>query len=181
MGMPVRPYYTAADVLAMPEDGNKCEVVHGELLVSPGPRLLHQLIVFRLVELIGSYLRQNPVGAGFAGGNVSWSEETLVIPDLLVADLTEARTMSWDRVKTLLLVIEVLSPSHARQDRFTKRRLYQEVGVPLYWVVDADTQVVEVWTPDALFPVTEHHEIRWHPEGAEDPLVISFEELFREV
>ncbi len=181
MGMPVRPYYTAADVLAMPEDGNKYEVVHGELLVSPGPRLLHQLVVFRLVELIGSYLRQHPVGAGFAGGNVSWSEETLVIPDLLVADLTEARTMSWDRVKTLLLVIEVLSPSHARQDRFTKRRLYQEVGVPFYWVVDADAHVVEVWTPDALFPVTEHHEIRWHPEGAEDPLVISLDELFREV
>jgi hypothetical protein len=42
MGMPARHYYTAADVRALPDDGNRYEVVHGELLVSPGPRLLHQ-------------------------------------------------------------------------------------------------------------------------------------------
>ena len=59
--------------------------------------------------------------------DISWSDDTLVQPDVLVADLEEVRTLDWAKVKTLLLVIEVLSPSTARYDRFTKRRLYQEV------------------------------------------------------
>ena len=64
--------------------------------------------------------------------DISWSDDTLVQPDLFVADLVEARTMDWARMKTLLLVVEVLSPGTARYDRFTKRRLYQEVNVPVY-------------------------------------------------
>jgi len=181
MGMPIAHYYTAADILAMPDDGNKYEVVHGELLVSPGPRMLHQVVAFRLAHLIEAYLERYRVGVGFPGGNLSWSDDTLVIPDLLVADLEESRTMSWDQVKTVLLVIEILSPSTARHDRFTKRRLYQEVGIPLYWLVDADARTVEVWTPDVLFPVTEQESITWHPAGAAEPLEIRLAELFREV
>jgi hypothetical protein len=73
MGMPARHYYSAAEVLAMPEDGNRYEVVHGELLVNPGPRLVHQLVVFRLTELIGAYLRRYPVGVG-----LSWWQHHLV-------------------------------------------------------------------------------------------------------
>ncbi len=181
MGMPIRHYYTAADLLAMPEDGNKYEVVHGELLVSPGPRMLHQRIVGRLDRLIGQYLDTQGVGEVYPGGDLPFADDSLVTPDLLVHDLESARTLSWDLTNLPLLVIEVLSPSSTRQDRFTKRRLYQEVGVPLYWVVDADAKCVEVWTPEALFPVTEHHEVRWHPEGADEPLVVGLEELFKTV
>jgi Uma2 family endonuclease len=76
-------------------------------------------------------------------------------------------------------VVEVLSPSTVDQDRFTKRRLYQEVGVPLYWLVDADSRTVEVWTPEADFPVVEDREITWQPAGAAEPLVIHLAELFR--
>ena len=181
MGMPVRYYYTAADLLAMPEDGNKYEVVHGELLVSPSPRMLHQRIVGRLDRLIGGYLDTQGVGEVYPGGDLPFADDSFVTPDLLVHDLESARTLSWDLTHLPLLVVEVLSPSHARQDRFTKRRLYQEVGVPLYWVVDPDAKCVEVWTPEALFPVTEHHVVRWHPDGAAEPLVVGLEELFRDV
>lgn len=181
MGMPERHYYTAADVLAMPEDGNTYEVVHGELLVSPSPRLVHQRVAFRLAIRLGKYLERYPVGEAFTGGDLSWSADSLVVPDLFVVDRSEASATRWEEVKTLLLVVEVLSPSTTRNDRFTKRRLYQEVGIPLYWLVDADAKVVEVWTPDAHFPVTEQEEIRWHPEGVAEPLVIRLAELFRGV
>src|SRR2546421_7190590 len=50
------------------------------------------------------------------------------------------------------LVVEVLSPTTARADRFTKRRLYQEVGIPAYWIVDAEEHYVEIWRPDASLP-----------------------------
>ncbi len=181
MGMPVGHYYTVADLHAMPDDGKKYELVHGELLVSPSPRMLHQRLVGRLLVILARYLDRCPVGEVFPGGDVQDGDDSLVIPDLLVIDMEDARTLDWARIKTPLLVIEVLSPYHARQDRFTKRRLYQEIGVPLYWIVDAEAQVVEVWTPEGLFPLTEQQELRWHPEGAAEALVIPVKELFREV
>ncbi|HEX5817699.1 MAG TPA: Uma2 family endonuclease, partial [Gemmatimonadales bacterium] len=84
----------------------------------------------------------------------------------------------WAHMQHLLLAVEVLSPSSCA-DRFTKRRLYQEVGIPLYWLVDADEQMVEVWTPASTFPQFERERLVWHPEGADEPLVISCAELFR--
>ncbi|MFN2317093.1 MAG: Uma2 family endonuclease [Gemmatimonadales bacterium] len=179
--MPARHYYTVADLLAVPDDGNKYELVHGELLVSPSPRMLHQRIVGRLLYLTTSYLQRHPVGEVHPGGDVHSGNDSLVIPDLLVIDLESARTLDWSRINRPLLVIEVLSPSHARQDRFTKRRLYQEIAIPLYWLVDADDQSVELWTPESVFPACERKEIRWHPNGAAEPLVISLVELFKPV
>ncbi len=181
MGMPARHYWTAAEVLALPDDGNKYEVVHGELLVSPSPRPLHQRVLLRLIRRLGDYLDREAVGEQFPGGDLSWGSDSMVVPDLFVVDPTESGAVHWNQVKTLRLVIEILSPSTTRHDRFTKRRLYQEVGIPLYWLVDADAKVVEVWTPELQFPVTEQEEIRWHPEGATEPLVIGLAELFQEV
>ena len=181
MGMPVQHYYTPADLLEMPEDGNKYEVVHGELLVSPAPRRQHQRLVGRLMLLLGNYLMAEPVGEAYPGGDVGFGDDSLVIPDLLVSDLPSARTGGWDSETPPLLVIEVLSDSTAKRDRFTKRRLYQEMGVPLYWLVDADSQTVEVWRPEAQFPALERETIRWHPAGAAEPLVIELSELFRAV
>ena len=96
-----------------------------------------------------------------------------------MADLEEARTLDWAQMKTLHLVIEVLSPSTTRYDRFTKRRLYQEQQIPLYWIVDPDQQRVEVWRPDLELPEVEAKRIRWHPIGANTPLVVDLPELFK--
>jgi Uma2 family endonuclease len=180
MGMPAPLYYTADMVRALPEDGNRYEVVHGELLVTPAPRALHQRVQMRLIRRIDAYLARNPVGELFASpADLSWGDDILVQPDLFVVRRDEASTLDWAQMKHLLLAIEVLSPSSGRADRFTKRRLYQEVGVPLYWMVDADERVVEVWTPDATFPVFERSHLAWHPEGAPDPLTIPCADLFR--
>jgi Uma2 family endonuclease len=113
--------------------------------------------------------------------DLSWGPDILVQPDLFVVDLEEARALEWARMQTLLLAVEVLSPSTARYDRFTKRRLYQEVGVARYWIVDPAARFVEVWTPGDRFPVTEDARVSWHPAGAAAPLVLELTELFRPV
>jgi len=87
--------------------------------------------------------------------------DTLVQPDLFVVPLGEARTLDWSQMRTLLLAVEVLSPSTARADRFTKRRLYQEVGIPTYWIVDPDARTLEVWTPSATLPAVENTAPAW--------------------
>ncbi len=181
MGMAAPVYWTADMVRALPEDGQKYETVHGELLVSPSPRMLHQLVVGRLVSELTAYLDRERVGEVFPGGDISWGDDTLVVPDVLVAPLDEARTMDWRHVRSLLLAIEVLSPSSLRADRFTKRRLYQEAGIPLYLVVDADARLVETWTPEVIFPVVESERIAWQPGGAATPFVLDLPRLFRPV
>jgi Uma2 family endonuclease len=180
--MAVPLYYTAEMVRALPEDGNRYELVHGELLVTPAPRLWHQALVRRLVVALDAYLKQHRGGEVFASpADISWSPDTLVQPDVFVADLDEVRTLDWSQVKRLLLAVEVLSPATARHDRFTKRRLYQEVGVPVYWIVDPDEKVVEVWTPGDMQPETHKIRVVWSPAGAPGPLTIQLEELFQEI
>lgn len=179
MGMAAPVYYTADMVRAMPDDGNRYETVYGELLVTPAPRAWHQEVLGRMSWQVRQYLQDHPVGHLFLSpADISWSDDTLVQPDLFVVDLAQARTMDWARMKRLELVIEVLSPSTARHDRFTKRRLYQDVEIPAYWIVDPDGKSVEVWTPAAQLPSVAEDRVTWRPAGAQTPLVVDLESLF---
>ena len=179
MGMAAPTYYTADMVRALPDDGKRYETVHGELLVSPAPRLEHQYVVLEVAARLRDYLRIHPLGQVFISpADISWSPDVLVQPDVFVTAIAEARTFDWTQIKTLLLAIEILSPSTSRYDRFTKRRLYQEYGVPWYWIVDIDGRAGEIWTPQATSPMIEQERLVWHPQGATEPLVISLADIF---
>jgi Uma2 family endonuclease len=66
----------------------------------------------------------------------------------------------------------------ADADRFVKRRLYQEQRIPAYWVIDVNRRLVEVWTPDATFPVVERERLTWrHPALGRD-CVVELTDLF---
>lgn len=182
MGMAAPTYYSADMVRALPDDGNRYETVHGELLVTPAPRLWHQEIVGRLYRTLGEYLEENPFGHVMVSpADISWDSDTLVQPDVFVADLEEVRSLDWSTVKHLLLAVEVLSPTTARHDRFTKRRLYQEVGVPTYWIVDPDQRLVEVWQPGDKLPTSMSERVTWSPSGSNAALMIELGELFRSI
>jgi Uma2 family endonuclease len=176
-------YYTADMVRALPDDGNRFETVHGELLVTPAPRMWHQIVVDRLRDALKACLLHHPEWHVFAtASDVSWGlPDVLVQPDLFVVPVAEVRMLEWAHLRRLELVIEVLSPTTARTDRFTKRRLYQEMRVPSYWVVDADDHFVEVWTPEVALPRVEREQIEWLPVGAVEPCSVSVRELFRAV
>jgi Uma2 family endonuclease len=184
MGMPdtLTPVYWTADMARrLPEDGNRYEVVYGELLVTPAPRLWHQELVRRLVVALAKYLEAHPLGLVLTSpADISWGADVLVQPDVFVVPLEQARTLEWSAIRDLLLVAEVLSPSTPRHDRFTKRRRYQEAGVPLYWIVDGDERQVEVWTPGDAFPRIERDQLLWQPEGG-SPFTLSLQELFRPI
>lgn len=180
MAMPLSPYYTADMVRQLPHDGQRYEVVAGELLVTPAPRHWHQHLIGRLFFALESYLRAKPAGVLVQSpADISWGPDVLVQPDLFVVPLAEARTGDWVAMQHLLLVIEVLSPSTARADRFVKRRRYQEAGVPLYWIVDAEAEQVEVWTPTDHFPRIERAALEWSPAGAGTAFRLELAELFR--
>jgi Uma2 family endonuclease len=182
MGMAASIYYTADMVRAFPDDGNRYEVVYGELLVTPSPRPWHEIIQVRLLAALDRYLEEQRIGVVLGSrGDISWGPDVLVSPDVFVVPLEQARPLDWSKMQDLLLVTEVLSPSSARHDRFVKRRPYQEAGVPVYWIVDGDERRVEVWTPTDKFPVFETERLVWWPSGTGQPFVMELAALFREV
>jgi Uma2 family endonuclease len=103
----------------------------------------------------------------------------VVQPDLFVASVDPvAPPASWEEIAVPILVVEVLSPSTARQDRITKRRRYQQSGVPVYWIVDLEARLVEVWTPDAQSPRIVDDVLIWKPLDEGEPLAITLQEVF---
>lgn len=143
----VRPL-TIADWDAMPyRDGNRYEIIEGELFVSCSPGLTHERVLVKLILLIGNFLETSPVGEAVPNVGVILSNVSGVIPDLLVF-LNEQRDtiISNDRLKgPPALVIEILSPGPAniRRDRVNKLQLYTKHGVPEYWIVDPQNMTLE--------------------------------------
>jgi Uma2 family endonuclease len=166
MAMPLSEYFTAEQVRNFPDDGNRYETVHGELLVTPAPGGRHQWVVKRLLLVLERYLEANGRDDLLQSpADISWDDATLVQPDLFVGDLGRFReTWDWADIRTLWLVIEVLSPSTEHADRVVKRRLYQERRIPQYWVVDPERREIAVWTPAVESPRLERERVVWrHP------------------
>jgi Uma2 family endonuclease len=179
MAMPsIQSRYTVAEVLAFPPDGNRYELIHGELLVSPAPRRRHQQVLGEFYALLYNYLA--PLGRRLqlclSPADITWDDETLVQPDVFVVSESET-SGEWSSVKTLLLAIEVLSPSTARADRVLKRRLYQQQGVATYWIVDADSASVEVWHPGDERPEVVRDVLRWRVAEGAPEVCIDVQEL----
>jgi len=170
--------YTVEEVLAFPDDGNRYELAHGELLVSPAPRSRHQAVLGELYFRLAEYLKpqRHVARVLFSPADISWARDVLVQPDLFVFPSGEW-SESWTTIRTLLLAVEVLSPSTARHDRVTKRKLYQEYGVATYWIVDPDARVVEVWHPSDERPEIVTEELRWRVAEQEPELVLPIAEL----
>lgn len=123
MAMPVIPEarrYSIAEVLDFPADGNRYEVVGGELLVTPAPTYGHQLMVSRLMSYLFEYLK--PLGRRdwlyTSPADITWGlspkeAEDLVQPDVFIVEPVQA-TASWRDVTRLALAVEILSPSSTR-------------------------------------------------------------------
>ena len=144
--MTISTRFTHADLLVMPDDGKRREIVDGELFVTPSPISRHQRIVIRIASAILFYLRDHPIGELFTAPlDVILSDYDVLEPDLLFV-LNEHRGIIQDWVRGAPdLVIEVLSPSTARQDRGPKLKAYARFGVPECWIADPDEQIVEVY------------------------------------
>ncbi len=103
----------------------------------------------------------------------------LVQSDLFVVPAKEVSN-DWSTYKTLLLAVEILSPSSGRADRVVKRRLYQDQGAT-YWIVDPDAAMVEVWRPDDERPEIIADVLRWRVAAGATELAIDLADLFKDL
>jgi Uma2 family endonuclease len=138
--------YTHADLMQVPDDGKRREIIDGELYVTPSPVNYHQKILFNLTLALGKFLEDHPTGElRFAPLDVILGEHDVVEPDLLFV-LNEHRDILQDWVRGVPdLVIEILSPSTEARDRGIKLKAYARYGVGEYWIVDPNAQVIEIY------------------------------------
>ena len=180
MGMPqTAEIWTAERVRALPDDGLRHEVVDGEHLVTPAPRLLHQRAVGFLERQLWSYASANGLGECFhSPADVELDPRTLLQPDVFVTARVGAK--SWSDILPLRLAVEVLSPSTARADRLVKRRRFQRAAVE-YWIVDLDARLLERWRPGDERPEVAAEQLEWQPEPSVPPLLLDLVTFFKQV
>ncbi len=173
--------WTADDLEKLPDDGNRYEVVGGELFVTPSPSFSHQGIVLELAVRLRAYVRRHGLGQAFGAPlDVRFSKRDQVEPDVLVVPIQRIT----DELTVLtaprpILVVEVLSKSTFRRDFGPKRDLYRRSNVPEYWIVDGFEREVTVCRPGES-DRTIRDSLVWFPQGAPEPLTIPLAELFAE-
>ena len=143
-----RARLTYQDLLGLPEDLLRHELIDGEHLMSPAPNSKHQRIVVNITGLIWSYLRSHPLGRVYvAPFDVVFSDFDVAEPDLLYVSAERERSLLKPRYLAGApdLIVEVLSPSTARIDAGMKRWLYERYGVSEYWIVDPAKESIRVY------------------------------------
>jgi len=185
MAMPAQhTEWTVEMVRALPDDGNRYEVIDGELFVTPAPSVPHQRAVLELAYLVGPYVKAHRIGEVLFSpvGAIVNGPRKFVQPDLFVVPLVSGAPMrAWTEVGRLLLAVEVLSPSTEHTDRGRKRALYKDKGVPQYWIVDADERTVERWRVDDSPVEMLTESLQWQPDPDAPPLVIDLRGYFDRV
>ena len=154
MAARIEPLLTIADLDSLPEDGNRYELIEGELFVSRAPSLTHQTVVLNLSAEIRDYLKDNPIGKVWPGPGVIFSNFSGVIPDIIyISNERLDKIASGDRVAGAPdLIIEILSPGaeNERRDRQAKRQLYGKYGVKEYWIVDSQKATIQIYRSGKL-------------------------------
>jgi Uma2 family endonuclease len=146
----IEPLMTVADLEAFPDDdGNRYELIEGELFVSCAPGLTHQIVSDNIIYLFRRYLDDHPIGIVVSTIGLILSEYSGVIPDIVFIKHESApRIVSGERLTSAPeLVIEILSSGsqNIRRDRVAKYQLYGKYDVGEYWLVDREKQAVEIY------------------------------------
>jgi Uma2 family endonuclease len=169
--------WTRASLDRLPDDGNKYEVLDGELLVTPAPSAPHQEIIAWLSETLTPFVVTHRIGRVHQARSVMVDGPSRQVePDLMI--LPPGRFDTWDAAPIPLLVVEVLSEATRHRDLDGKRRFYMERGVGEYWAVDRVARSVTIIRRDMSATTTTL--LTWKPAGTPVGLEIDVAAMFRE-
>lgn len=124
--------------VCFPDDGKRHEIVDGEHYVNPAPSTYHQTVSRRIQFELYSQIELRQLGQVFdAPVDLQLGDHTIVQPDIVVVLSDHEQIITPTKIQGIPdLIIEILSPSTAENDRVHKRRVYEAAGVPEYWIVD---------------------------------------------
>ena len=183
MAMPATHTDWTVDMIdALPDDGQRYEIIDGELFVTPAPSFPHQYIVGELYARLLEYFRGSSVGYPVISPADVHREDrrrNRVQPDIFVVPVIAGKRPAWPvDLGDLLLAVEVVSPSNPRYDYQTKRKLYLEGGVPEYWIVNPDPRTIARWSRVGDPGEILSQRLVWHPAGMANPFVVELPDFF---
>lgn len=140
----LRRRWTYQDLVGLPDDGQRYEIIRGRLHVTPAPRPGHQRAVLEIVYRIRRFLERYPVGEVYvAPVDVRAGVADPVQPDVLFIAKENLGIVEEGWIAGAPdLVIEVASGSTREYDATTKRDAYEAMGVREYWRVDPEARSV---------------------------------------
>jgi Uma2 family endonuclease len=169
--------WTLEEVHSLPDDGNKYELVRGELFVTPAPSGEHEDILARLSRVLDAYVAASRLGFVYRPRAVMRFEGSEVEPDLMVRQPWPGDEKDWDTAPLPCLVVEVFSGSTRRRDQEQKRALYTDAGIAEYWMIDPERRTITVVRPGQA-DETVRDILAWRPIAAVAPLTIQLGDVF---
>ena len=138
--------WTFEDLLRLPEDGKRHEIIDGEHVVMSAPLLGHQAVLGRLYLAMGNFVAARPdAGRVYLGPvDVVLTMFDVVEPDLVFVAPDQLGILGRHVHGAPALAVEILSKSTRRRDERVKRALYEREGVREYWIIDPDRRLVAI-------------------------------------
>lgn len=144
--------YTYADYLTWPED-ERWEIIDGVAYMQAAPTPTHQEILMELARQIANYLTGKPCKVYPAPFCVRLTKDDerknegitkVVEPDItVVCDKSKIDEKGCNGAPDM--IIEIISPSSTKRDRFIKFNAYEKAGIKEYWIVEPDVKIVSVF------------------------------------
>lgn len=138
--------WTVEDYRLLGEIKTPCQLINGEIIMSPAPSTKHQQVSRRLFKIID----KATAGKGelfYAPIDLYIDASNVFQPDLLYLSEANNRSLTTRGVEGPVdLVVEILSPTNSYSDRNQKKTKYLEHGVSEYWIVDPGNKTIEIYT-----------------------------------
>lgn len=138
---------TYQDYLELPDDGNRYEIIEGELIMPPAPLTLHQKISRNIVYELLKFNENEQAGEIlYAPVDVVLSQTNVIQPDVLFILNENCYIITEDNIDGAPdLVFEIISPSTGDYDLIKKKNLYEKFGIKEYWIIDPTRQRIEIY------------------------------------
>lgn len=120
------------------------ELLGGRIYMMSSPTVNHSQIASNIYYAFRSYLKGKTCRPFNDGVDVYLTENDRVIPDAMI--VCNKNIIRLDGIHGAPdLIVEVLSPGTAKNDRGYKKNLYETAGVKEYWIVDPISHSIEVY------------------------------------
>lgn len=127
-------------------DDQRYELFDGDLLVAPASDTRHQEWARNLFRLVDEHVRKGALGqVYFAPLDIVLDAGNVVQPDLVFVAAANAGIIQRRAIFGVPdLLVELISPSSVRRDRYDKKDLYARFGVKEYWIGDPANRSLEI-------------------------------------
>jgi len=148
---------TVSDMEGYPEgDGNRYELIEGELHVTTQPHFAHQIVSDAILIALSTWSEQNSQGGlAVSAPGIILADDEAFAPDVVWYGAERLAAYSNPDGKFYGppdLAVEVLSKGtkNEKRDRKLKPARYAFWGVREYWLADRFARVMQIYRPNGL-------------------------------